>query len=493
MNALRVLILAFASLLLPSSAAAVDPRLPNPGGAPASAVGDRPAPQPPASAGPVLKNVKLLAHADPGGGFNADVFVRRGFAYLPSWGTPSPEGFPEGVFCPSRGVRVYDVRDRRNPVAVATFADAASDPALAGTWTEKIIVTRVKTRSFRGDLAAVSVQNCVEDAFRGFALYDVSDPTDPQRLALYETPNTGGSHEIWLKRVGRKAYVYTAIILSELTTSPDFDPEQFTASTPGEPDFRIIDVSDPRNPVKVGEWGAWAELGVHPLAGQGAVPENFVHSVITNRAGTKAFLSYWDLGTVILDISNPTEPSFLGRTEFAPHEEGNAHSAWLGKHEDLLIQTDEDFDPAPSDGIEQSWGYPRFFDISDPANPVQLSTFKLPSTTALPPPGPGDFTVHDPKVRGNLAYLSWYSEGVVVLDISEPEEPEFVAQFVPPPTPDPTGFGDLLFGTPEDPHPAYPEVWGVFPVGRTIFASDMNSGLWIFKLKKEDHHQNDDD
>jgi LVIVD repeat len=73
---------------------------------------------------------------------------------------------------------------------------------------------------------------------------------------------------------------------------------------------------------------------------------------------------------VILDISDPTRPSFLGRTEFAPHEEGNAHSAWLGKHEDLLIQTDEDFDPAPSDGIEQSWGYPRIFDISDPANPV---------------------------------------------------------------------------------------------------------------------------
>jgi hypothetical protein len=174
-------------------------------------------------------------------------------------------------------------------------------------------VGKAGRRPFRGDLAAVSVQNCVEDAFRGFALYDVSDPTDPQRLALHETPNTGGSHEIWLKRVGRKAYVYTAIILSELTTSPDFDPEQLTASTPGEPDFRIIDVSDPRNPVKVGEWGAWAELGVHPLAGQGAVPESFVHSVITNRAGTKAFLSYWDLGTVILDISDPTPPAKLPR------------------------------------------------------------------------------------------------------------------------------------------------------------------------------------
>ena len=86
-------------------------------------------------------------------------------------------------------------------------------------------------------------------------------------------------------------------------------------------------------------------------------------------------------------------------------------------------------------------------------------------------------------MRGKLAYLSWYSEGVVVLDISNPEEPEFVAQFVPPPAPDPMGFGDLLFGTPEDPHPAYPHVWGVFVQGKTVFASDINSGLWVFKLK----------
>jgi hypothetical protein len=483
MHALRIVLLVAVWWLLSVVPAAADPPVPgHPGAGPPTTWDADAAPD-----GAKLKHTRLLAHVDPGGGFNADVFLFDRIAYLASWGTPSPEGFAPGTFCPSQGVRVYDIHDRRNPQHISTFADAASDPELAGTWTEKVIVRRVRTEAFQGVVAAVSVQNCLDDAFRGFALYDVTDPAAPQRLALYETPDTGGSHEIAFKQVRGRAYVYTAVILSELTTSPDFDPGMFSADTPGEPDFRIVDVSDPTAPVQVGEWGAWAELGVYPLAGQGTAPENFVHSVIVNRSGTKAFLSYWDLGTVILDISDPGDPRFLGRTRFAADQEGNAHSAWLGKNERLLIQTHEDFDPAPSPGVEQAWGYPHFYDIRDPANPVELSTFKLPSTTAFPPPFPGIFSVHDPKVQSNLTYFSWYSEGVVIVDISDPRRPRRVAQFVPPPSPDPRGFFDLLVGTPENPHPAFPFVWGVYVSGSTVLASDINSGLWIFRLDRRRH------
>ena len=46
----------------------------------------------------------------------------------------------------------------------------------------------------------------------------------------------------------------------------------------------------------------------------------------------------------------------------------------------------------------------------DPANPVRLSTFTRPDLIDL-----GE-TVHDPKVRGSKLFLSWYQEGVVVVD-----------------------------------------------------------------------------
>lgn len=419
------------------------------------------------------RSVVVVGHVDPGAGFNADVVAHRKYAYLASWGAFEDE---QVDFCPSLGVRVYSLRKPSNPVLVATFADEVSEPDLAGTWTEKVIVRRVHTASFKGDLAAVSIQPCAEGAFAGFGLWDVTDPTNPQRLALYEATGTHGSHEIWLQRRGNRAYVYTAIPFSEIDTSPD------GGTTPGRADFRIVDVSDPTNPTDVGEWGAWAELGLFPFYTDenGVERANFVHSVIGR--GKRAYLSYWDLGTVILDVSDPTNPIFLGRTEYAANEEGNAHSAWLGRHRRLLIQTDEDFDPNPNPALETAWGYARFFDISDPTNPVQLSTFKLPTTTQSPPPEVGFFSVHDPKVRGRLAYFSWYSEGVVVVNIARPANPRMVARFIPEPAADPQGF----FGPPEV---KFPFVWGVFPYrSRLVLASDINSGLWIFRLGRSADH-----
>jgi hypothetical protein len=424
--------------------------------------------------------VTRVGHTDPGTGFNADVVAHRRHAYLGSWGTLGALGLPAtwNVFCQSFGVRVFDLHDPSDPVMVSTFADGASEPDLAGTWTEKVIVDSFKGR----DIAVVSFQNCARDpntgvidpdAHRGWGLYDVTDPANPQRLSLVFTDvRDQGSHEIWLEKRGNKLYVYTAVILSELLTSPD-------AATPGVPDFQIWDVSDPTDPVKVGEWGAWAELGVHPTDGQGAFAFNFVHSVVGAIVGNqhRAYLSYWDLGTIILDVSDPANPQFIGRTEFTADEEGNAHSAWLARGGNILIQADEDFTPVGPDGTEDAWGYARIFDISDPANPAPISTFEMPSTRDVPPTLPGFFTVHDPKVRGNTLYLSYYAEGVVMLDISRPASPEQFAQFVPDPHPDPHGF----FGPPGV---EFPNVWGVFVERNYVLASDINSGLWVFRLDR---------
>jgi len=211
-----------------------------------------------AAGAPAAPNgLEVLGHANPGVGANGDVYGHRGHAYLGSW---------IGAGCLSNGVRVYDLQNPRAPRHVSTFADRVSDPSLAGTWTEKVIVQHVNTPTFVGDLAVVSIQACdrSSSAFRGFGLYDVTDPARPLKLSHYATePQTRGSHEIWLQARRNRAYVYTAIPFAELDTSPD-------GVTPGNPDFRIVDVSDPRNPAQVGEWGAWRELGVHPRSAVGA-------------------------------------------------------------------------------------------------------------------------------------------------------------------------------------------------------------------------------
>jgi hypothetical protein len=404
---------------------------------------------------------ELLAHADPGDVYAGDVFGHRDYAYLSSHrGRES---------CPARGVRVYDLRNPRRPKLVSRFG------AIQGTWTEKTIVRTVSTGTFKGDLAVTSVQACRPGEFKGFALYDVSKPSRPRQLARVQT-EPRGSHELWLGTARGRAYVYTAIVDSEIRSAPDYDPARHEATTPGKPDFRIFDVSDPRRPIQVGEWGAWKTLGIHPNdgLGTGRLKQNLVHSVITNRAGTRAFLSYWDLGTVILDITRPDRPRYLGRTSFESGEVGNAHSAALGRNETLLIETHE------TDG-----GTATLFDVSNPAAPVRLSEVELSPQLLRQGRSGQDFdrvsgldlsdSVHDPKIAGRLAFFSWYRQGVVAADVSDPRRPRVVARFLPTATAD----RERLLC----PGSSCRAVWGVYVTPRYVLASDMLSGLWVLRLR----------
>jgi hypothetical protein len=406
-----------------------------------------------------VARTRLLAHVNPGGGYSADVYAHKGYAYLSSW---------HGATCPGLGVRVYDVRRPSHPRRVSTYADVKSSPALGGSWTEKTIVQHVHTRAFTGELAVTSFQACggrTSASFRGFGLYDVTDPSHPRRLALVRT-DPRGSHEIWLQPVGHRAYVYTAINYSELESSPTYNATTGQATVPGKPDFRIFDVSDPTHPTQVGGWGAWRSLGIYPRNGRGHFQFNFVHSVRTNATATRAYLSYWDLGTVILDIRNPAHPRYLGRTHFLPGEQGDAHSSALADGGRILIETHE-----------TGGGIPTIWNIANRRRPVRLAEFDPPRRlyNGLPPDRTG-FTdsVHDPKVVGKRAYFSWYALGVVVADISNPRHPRFVARFLPTPTRDP----EQSFC----PDTRCTMTWGVYPVGKTVYASDIVGGLWIFRL-----------
>jgi hypothetical protein len=379
--------------------------------------------------------IRPLGHANPGGGYTGDVFVHRGFAYLSSW---------HGVNCPSQGVRVYDLSKPSRPRRVATFADGSSDLAVRGSWTEKTIVQHATTPSFSGELAAVSFQNCPgTNSYRGFGLYDVTNPRGPKQLSLIRT-DPGGSHEIWLQAVQRHIYVYTAIPLAEYPGHPP------------EPGFRIYDATDPRHPVEIGSWIATPAMRV----GRQAV---FVHSVRVNAAATRAYVSYWDLGTVILDISDPAHPRYLGRTD---DSQGFAHSTAVTPNGKLLIETHE-----------TTGGRPSFWDISNPRRPRLLSVFKPPARliAAGKKRGAAGFAlgVHDAKIVGKRAYFSWYGLGVIVADISNPRHPRFLAQFLPP-----------LSRDPENEFCARQSctyTWGVYPTAKYVAAADMVGGLWVFR------------
>lgn len=370
----------------------------------------------------------------------ADVYAHKGFAYL---GTHTANGA-------NGGVRIFDLKDPSDPKEIAVFAH----DDVPGTWQEKVIVKSINTPDFKGDLAVVSVQQLNRNAATsgGFLLYDVTNPYEPKKLGYWETyDRTNGTHELYLATQGERALVFAS------------NPYADYYSHGQQRDFQIVDVSNPASPETIWQFDprTLPEIpdsfnGYHWYAPDGKTRAVFNHSVITDRNAQYAYVSMWDLGTVIFDIKDPENPVYLGRTDFSSNQQGSAHSAALAQGGNILIETREVYQPKRA-GYEESYGYTRIFDIKDKTNPKLLSEFKTDLTHKTEDGTTFSNTVHDPKVHGNTLYLSHYAGGVYVVDISNPSEPVQIGQYVPDQA----------------------DVWGVFVDRNYVLASDMGQGLKV--------------
>ncbi len=559
-----------------------------------------PAPAAPAAQEPRLE---VVAHDDLGGrGLNADIWLHGGFAYVGTWAASADR--LRG--CPGTGVKVVDLTDPSRPVVVSTLAEHE------GTSAEVLRVRTVDTPAFRGDLLAVGLQACSGEALRGVDLWDVTDPRAPQRLGFASTgPGSGGVHELDLvQRTDGRVLALLAVPFSEAG-----NPDHLG-------DFRVVDVTDPRAPVPLADWGARAALGLGQYDGQGNDPLIYAHSARASADGMRAYISYWDAGVMILDLTDPAVPQLVGRTRFPPDAEGNAHSVDVAPDGRLLVEADEILDveshalrvdsppavaglvpaggtlPAPpwtetpsvtaplaylgrgcpagdwegrvagggkvevadpypadpsgrialldrgtcpfadklerakaagavgavvintadtpitpnsADGPLGAFGIPhaagerlkaqlaagqsvavtlsedlrgygdfgglRFWDLVDPSQPRALTSYATPRTHVDPahgPSEPGRFSAHNPVLQGDLLFVSWFSDGVRVLDVHDPAAPREIAAWVPPPGSAPDAVRTYLGEG--------AQVWGVAVDGDLVVASDINSGLWVLRL-----------
>ncbi|OFW74894.1 MAG: hypothetical protein A2Y55_13540 [Actinobacteria bacterium RBG_16_68_12] len=388
---------------------------------------------------------------------NGDVWAHGDYAYVGAWAEP----------CDGRGVRILDVSNPASPTQVATAAGYPDTSA------EDMQVLSVSTASFTGDLLGVGIQPCADEGLGGLALWDVTDPTSPQELGFFENI---GVHELSLTDRPDGVFALLAVPFSEPVTA------LFFPATVG--DFQLVEVSDPANPVMTDDWGATKDGGFpsgvapffpppydcsDPLC-RGDLPAIFAHSASSSTDGQTAYVSYWDLGAVVLDISDPTDIAYVGRTVYPATSDGDTHSAVPNAAGTLLATTDEDFSPFTFGHLPgDTWGFARLWSLSNPSNPALLSNGTTPHsmTTNLG----GIFSAHNPQFDGSKLYVSWYSDGVRIFDVSNPTAPREVGFYRPQPT-----FGVLA------PHPI-PLDWGVHKVGGSIYLSDMFFGLYIVAEK----------
>ncbi|HXV57546.1 MAG TPA: hypothetical protein VD704_06735 [Gaiellaceae bacterium] len=429
-----------------------------------------------------MRNMEVVGQHDLSGrGFNADVWVHDGYAYVGHWGFSDWAQGSKTRFCPSppkNGVAVLDVSDPSAPVLVSRLVNPT------GTSAEDVMVFTARYGPLAGrDIAAVGLQVCggsrLDRSFaRGLMLFDVTTPAAPVTLGTLDTGCcTRGVHELEYAHrddLGR-TFVYASVPTSEY--EEEGSPSGFRDEQ-GRGDFRLIDVTNPAAPVEVSDWGVVHDAGGGLNPGQGCDPDPvYGHSAEPSGDGKLAFLAYWDSGFVAVDVTNPAGPVLRGHTTYGLDEDGDAHSSMYDDARRLLFSADEDFGKHCGPGIEPGYGYLRVWDYSDLAAPVQIGEYRTPNSGGGLPLGAGDYTIHNPMVVGTDVYISWYSDGVRVVDASDPTNPEEVAFFVPPAGQNPVkpSQRSTLSQT--------PQVWGVFVDEATelVYASDMNTGLWILR------------
>jgi hypothetical protein len=571
----------------------------------------------------VTNNFEVVGHLPLGGKApDGDVyFFDHGgevgpHAYVGTWIVP----------CTRRGVKIVDVNDPANPALVAIAAGRH------GVSYEDMVVKRVGNR----DILAVGLQSCARHAHGGLALYDVTNPNEPELLSFHRTP-AHGVHELDLVvRPDGRALALLAVPYTELL-------ERGKKNVGGE--FLVVDVTNPERPRRVSQWGAIEDSSLpvpygtkpvrHSAHGRGYFPFNYAHSVRAADEGSTAYVSYWDLGVLKFDISDPADPNLVGRTVYEFEADGDAHSMTTYEVDGTryLLQNDEDYDAvtpvtvttsatgdqqfpalemywmqntltatgrltdevvAAGDGCQRAdyrdavgkialvdltysgkapcgprtqilraaaadvevlmqnvrqggfrpfmyvpqndfrklrrragdlmvvaisnidplasairsasgvvmvtfepndptWGFLRIYSESGSrdADGDGIAEFRqagefadLPHVREFPAPMQrrgfllathyGSWSVHNTEVWADRAYSSWYSHGIVALDLSDPTDPQLAGQWVPPSKNERRkpvlGRGPAM-------------VWGVAidPERGLIYASDMRTGLWIVR------------
>ena len=261
----------------------------------------------------------------------SDVWALGNYAYLGSFSSP---------FCSFdlTGVRIIDISDPTNPTLAAFIKDKQ------GTRTNDVKAASLNTSKWSGDILVTTNEGCGVSLPRlnandraakprggqgGINIYDVTDPTKPHALKQNFLPKANGIHNtyIWEDDEGN-AY---------LLAVDDVDLR----------DVIVVDITNPASPKEITRVGApdWPDLDFSEVEG----PAVFLHDVWVQDS--IAYLSYWDAGLVLLDVSDPANPVFLGDSTYPNPDksglppEGNGHVAVPTADGDLVIFGDEDTSP----------------------------------------------------------------------------------------------------------------------------------------------------
>jgi choice-of-anchor B domain-containing protein len=281
----------------------------------------------------------------------------------------------------------------------------------------------------------------------GTSIINLSDPANPVEVAFISGPQS-----IWrdIKVHGHYAYTVTEetgsgqglqiIDLSDLPNSATLvntidtwftrahnifidNGYAYVIGTNGGGGMHILDLSDPVNPTRTAYYTG----------------SDYIHDVyVWNDTVVACAEDTYDL----VDVSDKSNPQWISSSIALPGI--YAHAGWMTEDK-------------------------RYFYGTEEFNSIDITVWDLQDRTTWDLVVPSwetnsGATVHNLFILGNYAHISYYSDGYVVLDISNPEAPFLAGEYTTS------------------------SLWGCYPYlpsGITI-CSDMNDGLYVFQFTADD-------
>jgi choice-of-anchor B domain-containing protein len=313
-------------------------------------------------------------------------------------------GHEYAVLGSTAGTHFIDVTDPTQPFEAHFVAGAAQGP---------VIIHR-DYHDYKGYLYAVC-----DEGQSSLQIMDITQLPDTVIVAYDAPTRIQTAHNIFIDTTHAKLYGFA------LTGGP----QNYSA-------LRVYDISDPLNLDYIGEYNNFGGLNV------GHIHDGYVRDGI-------AFLNAGGSGFAMVDFSDPFNPETISTITDYPFR-GYNHSGWLTDDGQYYYMADENH------------GYDiKAIDVSDPCEPEVTGTFDAETNN------PTSIT-HNQIVACDYLYVSYYYDGIVVYDISDPANPEKV----------------LYYDTSNEPNgTSYKGAWGIYPLlpSGNILVSDMQEGLFVFE------------
>ena len=361
------------------------------------------------------------------GGATLSTVARTGVAG--TWGYTAPDGARYALMGTAKGVLVLDLRDTKNPRVVDEI-DGPTNTTLPGIYWREMRVY--------GSHAYIVSEHT---NFRGgIMILDLSALPASVRFVKSVTPRDGllPAHTLDIDTARGLLYLQRRSSSPALAPDPFFDRGRSADGAekgeheellPSQGAIEIWDIkTDPESPRYLSTFHQ--NVSVHDMTAAG--------DVLWVAEGEASSFSGWD-------VKDPFNPKLAVRWQV---ELGHyAHNIWPSGDGTFVVTTEELPNGLPA----------RVWKLNGSATPTQLSSFKV-----------GTGTPHNVVMEGRMAYLSHYSEGAAVVDLTDPAAPKTL----------------MRVDTNVQTGPALNGCWGVykFPGVPLMTCSDINTGFHLIGI-----------